>query len=179
MGTVPYNNPNPRQQQQVGSLGAVPTQPRVLKPFDAFLAAATTFLNTLPAISLEEIKFKGSQQMLHFTKLPENLNLPKDPQKVIEYKSWRIAAETFLNSYGSTLAIFKSRKWSWEIKMTPTIFAAYLQRIGTPNGARLTASQMHERHNHCVFENLDLSSRNFNIWQSVVFYIHFWSKRQS
>ena len=53
--------------------------------------------------------------------------------------------------------------------MTPTIFAAYLQRIGTPNGARLTSSQMHERHNHCVFENLDLSSRNFNIWQSVVF----------
>ena len=107
--------------------------------------------------------------MLHFTKLPENLNLPKVPQKVIEYKSWRNAAETFLISYGSTLAIFKSRKWSWEIKMTPTIFAAYLQRIGTPNGARLTSSQMHERHNHCVFENLDLSSRNFNIWQSVVF----------
>ena len=53
--------------------------------------------------------------------------------------------------------------------MTPTIFAAYLQRIGTPNCARLTASQMHERHNQCVFENLDLSSRNFNIWQSVVF----------
>ena len=53
--------------------------------------------------------------------------------------------------------------------MTPTILAAYLQRIGTPNGATLTSGQMHERHNHCVFENLDLSSRNFNIWQSVVF----------
>ena len=111
VGTVPYNNANPRHQQQLGSLGAAQKQPRVPKPFDIFLAISTAFLNTLPAISLEEIKFKGSQQMLHFTKLPENLNLPKDPQKVIEYKSWRNAAETFLNSYGSTLAIFKSRKW--------------------------------------------------------------------
>jgi hypothetical protein len=106
--------------------------------------------------------------MLQFTKLPDNLNLPRDPQKVIEYKGWRNTAETFLNAYGSTLAIFKARKWSWEIKMTPTILAAYLQRIGTPHDAILTSTQMHERHNQCVFENLDLSTRNFNIWQSVV-----------
>ena len=32
---------------------------------------------------------------------------------------------------------------------------------------------MHEKHNQCVFENLDLSSRNFNIWQSVVFLFTF------
>ena len=53
--------------------------------------------------------------------------------------------------------------------MTPTIFAAYLQCIGTPTGTKLTSSQMYEKHNHCVFENLDLSARNLNIWQSVVF----------
>ena len=52
VGTVPYNNPNPRQQQQLGSLGAAPKQPRVLKPFDVFLTISTAFLNTLPAISL-------------------------------------------------------------------------------------------------------------------------------
>ena len=69
-----------------------------------------------------------------------NLNLTKDTQKVIEYKGWRTSAETFLNSYGSTLVIFKSRKWSWEIKMTPTILAVYLQRIGTPHDAILTSS---------------------------------------
>ena len=57
--------------------------------------------------------------------------------------------------------------------MTPTILAAYLQRIGTPHDAILTSSQMHERHNQCVFENLDLSSRNFNIWQSIVFLFTF------
>jgi hypothetical protein len=28
-------------------------------------------------------------------------------------------------------------------------------------------------HNQCVFENLDLFSRNFNIWQSVVFLFTF------
>ena len=143
MGTVPYNNVNSRPQQHFGSMGPAQKKTKVPKPFDIFLAISTAFLNTFPAISLEEIKFKGSQQMLHFTKLPENLNLPKDPQKVIEYKSWWNAAETFLNSYGSTLAIFKSRKWSWEIKMTPTILAAYLQRIGTPHDAILTSSQMH------------------------------------
>jgi hypothetical protein len=32
---------------------------------------------------------------------------------------------------------------------------------------------MHARHNQCVFENSDLSSRNFNIWQSVVFLFTF------
>jgi hypothetical protein len=106
--------------------------------------------------------------MLQFTKLPDNLNLPRDPQKVIEYKGWRNTAETFLNAYGSTLAIFKAKKWSWEIKMTPTILAAYLQLIGTPHDTILTSTQMHERHNQCVFENLVLSTRNFNIWKSVV-----------
>ena len=89
--------------------------------------------------------------MLQFTKLPENLQLPRDPQKVIEYKGWRNTAETFLNACGSTLAIFKARKWSWEIKMTPTILAAYLQRIGTPHDAILTSSQMHVLHTQCVF----------------------------
>ena len=53
--------------------------------------------------------------------------------------------------------------------MTPTILAAHLQRTGTPHDAILTSSQMHLFHSRCVFENLDLSSRNFNIWQSVVF----------
>ena len=60
VGTVPYNNANQRQQQQLGSLGAAQKQTRVSKPFDIFLAISTAFLNTLPAISLEEIKFKGS-----------------------------------------------------------------------------------------------------------------------
>ena len=63
--------------------------------------------------------------------------------------------------------------------MTPTILAAYLQRIGTPHDAILTSGQMYERHNHCVFENLDLSPRNFNIWQSVVFFLLFWLRRQN
>ena len=57
--------------------------------------------------------------------------------------------------------------------MTPTILAAYLQRIGTPHDAILTSTQMHERHDQCVFKNLDLSSRNFNIWRSVVFLFTF------
>ena len=99
--------------------------------------------------------------------------MPRDPQKVIEYKGWRNTAKTFLNAYGSMLAIFKARKWSWEIKMTPTILAVYLQRIGTPHDAILTSSQMNVLHTQCVFENLDLSSRNFNIWQSVVFLFTF------
>jgi hypothetical protein len=102
------------------------------------VAVCTAYLNALPAISLEDIKFKGSQQMLHFTKLPDDLHLSRDPQKVIEYICRRNTAETFLNAYGSTLVIFKSRKWSWEIKMTPTILAAYLQRIETPHDAIFT-----------------------------------------
>ena len=110
VGTVPYNNANLRSQQRSGNMAAAQKKTKVPKPFDIFLAVSTAFFNSLPAISLEENKFKGSQQMLHFTKLPDNLNLPKDPQKVIEYKGWRTSAETFLNSYGSTLAIFKSRK---------------------------------------------------------------------
>ena len=57
--------------------------------------------------------------------------------------------------------------------MSPTILAAYLQRLGTPHDAVLTSSQMHALHSQCVFENLDLSSRNFNIWQSVVFLFTF------
>ena len=38
---------------------------------------------------------------------------------------------SFLNATGSTLAIFKAKKWSWEIKMTPTILVAYLKREAT------------------------------------------------
>ena len=111
--------------------------------------------------------------MLQLMKLPDNLNMPKDPQKVIDYKSWQNSAETFLNSYESTLEIFKYRKWSWEIKITPTILAAYLQRIGTPHDAILTSTQIHVRRNQCVFENSDLSSGNFNTWQSAIFLFTF------
>ena len=46
VGTVPYNNANPRQQQQLGSLGAAQKQTRVPKPFDIFLTISTAFLNT-------------------------------------------------------------------------------------------------------------------------------------
>ena len=168
-GTISYNDINSRTKKQPGNIPAAKKTTNIYKPSDIFLSVSTAFLNTVPAISLEDIKFKGSQQLLQFTKLPENLQLPKDPQMVIEYKGWRTTAETFLNAYGSTLAIFKARKWSWDIKMTPTILAAHLQRTGTPHDAILTSSQMHLFHSRCVFENLDLSSRNFNIWQSVVF----------
>ena len=138
-------------------------------PVDKFLAICTAFLATVPAISLDEIKFKGSQQLLHFTMLPDNLHLPKNPQKVIEYKEWITLAEAFLNATGSTLAIFKAKKWSWEIKMTPSILAAYLKRTGIPNNAILTGRDLQLMHHNCIYKNLDLSSRNFNIWQSVVY----------
>ena len=85
------------------------------------MAICTAFLAKLPAISLDEIKFKVSQQLLHYSKLPDNLHLPNDPQKVIEYKEWITLMEVFLNVTGSTLSIFKAKKWSWEIKMTPYI----------------------------------------------------------
>jgi hypothetical protein len=172
-GTIPYDEVSSRPQQQSGTLPAANKRAKNSKPFDIFLAISTAFVNTLPGISLDDIRFKGSQQMLQFTKLPENLQSPRDPQKLIEYKGWRNTAETFLNAYGSTLAIFKARKWYREIKMTSTILAAYLQLIGTPHDAILTSTQMHSRHNQCVFENLDLSSRNFNILQSVVFLFTF------
>jgi hypothetical protein len=106
-GTVPYN----AQAQQLNQASSVKsrllqsTTPATM--VDKFLAICTAFLAKLPAISLEEIKFKGSQQLLHFSKLPENLHLPKDPQNVIEYRE----AEAFLNATRSTLAIFKAKKW--------------------------------------------------------------------
>jgi hypothetical protein len=123
-GTIPYNNVSFRPQQQSGPIPAETKRTKNSKPFDIFLAISTAFLNTLPAISLDDIKFKDSQQMLQFTKLPENLQLPRDTQKVIEDEGLRNTAETFFNAYGSTLAIFKARKWSREIKMTPTIYKA-------------------------------------------------------
>ena len=64
VGTVSYNNANLRPQQHFGSMGAAQKKTKVPKPFDIFLAISTAFLNSLPAISLEEIKFKGSQQMI-------------------------------------------------------------------------------------------------------------------
>jgi hypothetical protein len=92
---------------------------------------------------------------------------------VIEYKEWITLAEAFLNATGSTLAIFKAKKWSWEIKMTPAILAAYLKRTGIPSNAILTGRDMQLMHHNCIYENLDLSSRNFNIWQSVVYLFSF------
>ena len=112
-GTIPYNDVSSRNQNQSGNKPAATQITKVSKPSDIFLAISTAFLSTLPAISLEDIKFKGSQQILQFTKLPENLQFPRDPQKVIDYKGWWTTAETFLNAYGSTLAIFKAKKWSW------------------------------------------------------------------
>ena len=64
VGTVPYNNANLRSQQRSGNMAAAQKKAKVPKPFDIFLAVSPEFLNSLPAISLEVIKFKGSQQML-------------------------------------------------------------------------------------------------------------------
>ena len=106
-GTVPYD----AQAQKLDQTTSVKSRPmQSITPattVDKFLVICTAFLAKLPAISLEEIKFKGSQQLLHFSKLPENLHLPKDPQNVIEYRE----AEAFLNATRSTLAIFKAKKW--------------------------------------------------------------------
>jgi hypothetical protein len=85
------------------------------------------------------------------------LHLPKDPQKVTEYKEWTDLAEAFLNATGPTLTIFKAKNWSWEIKMTPSILAAYLRRTGTPKDAILTSTHKHKRHIQSIYENLDLS----------------------
>ena len=85
-GTITYNG----QEQQTSQATSV--QSRQVQrnapatPVDKFLTICTAFLATVPAISLDEIKFKGTQQLLHFTKLPDNLHLPKNPQRVIEYK---------------------------------------------------------------------------------------------
>ena len=79
-GTIPSNG----QEQQTSQATSVQSRqvqqnaPATL--VDKFLAICTAFLATVPAISLDEIKFKGTQQLLHFTKLPDNLHLPKDPQ---------------------------------------------------------------------------------------------------
>ena len=72
-GTISYNDVSSRTHNQSGNLAATKNKTRTPKPFDIFLSISTAFLNTLPAISLEDIKFKGSQQILQFTKLPENL----------------------------------------------------------------------------------------------------------
>jgi hypothetical protein len=63
------------------------------------------------------------------------------------------------------LRFFKAKKWS--------ILAAYLQRTGVPNDAILTGHDLQLMHHNCIYENLDLSSRNCNIWQSVVYLFSF------
>ena len=67
-GTISYNDVNSRTQKQSGNIPAAKKITKVSKPSDIFLSISTAFLNTLPAISLEDIKFKGSQQLLQFTK---------------------------------------------------------------------------------------------------------------
>jgi hypothetical protein len=73
-GTVPYNNSFSIPQPQTGTLPAAKKRTKNSKPFDILLAVSTAFLNALPAISLDDIKFKDSQQTLHITKLPDDLN---------------------------------------------------------------------------------------------------------
>ena len=86
--TIPYNGQG-QQQSQASSVSSRQVQQNApATPVDKFLAICTAFLATVPAICIDEIKFKGSQLILHFTKLPDNLNLPKDPQKVFEYNDW-------------------------------------------------------------------------------------------
>ena len=57
--------------------------------------------------------------------------------------------------------------------MTPSLLAAYLKKTGVPNSAILTGRDLQLMHHNCIYENLDLSSRNFNIWQNVVYLFSF------
>jgi hypothetical protein len=63
-GTIPYNDVSSRTQNHSGNTPVAKKITKVSKPSDIFLAISTAFLSTLPAISLEDIKFKGSQQIL-------------------------------------------------------------------------------------------------------------------
>ena len=85
-GTIPYD----AQAQILDQAAFVKSRPmQSITPaamVDKFLVICTAFLAKLPAFSLEEIKFKGSQQLLHFSRLSDNLHFPKDPQNVIEYR---------------------------------------------------------------------------------------------
>jgi hypothetical protein len=110
-GTISYNDVSSRTQNQSGNIAAAKKKTKASKPFDIFFAISTAFLNTLPAISLEDIKFKRSQQSLQFTKLPENLQMPRDPQQVVEYKGWQNTAETFLKRH-LNLYQYCSRLWN-------------------------------------------------------------------
>jgi hypothetical protein len=56
-GTIPYNNVSSIPQHQMGTLPMAKKRTKSSKPFDMFLAISTTFLNTLPEISLDDIKF--------------------------------------------------------------------------------------------------------------------------
>jgi hypothetical protein len=87
-GTVPLYV-QVQQTNQASSVKSRPMQTTAPETMsDKFLAICTAFLAKLPAISLKEIKFKGSQQLLHFSKLPDNLHLPKALQNVIEHNEW-------------------------------------------------------------------------------------------
>ena len=78
-GTIPYNGQEQQTSQATSVQSRQVQQNAPATPVDKFLAICTAFLATIPAISLDEIKFKGSQQLLHIMKLPDNLHLPKDP----------------------------------------------------------------------------------------------------
>ena len=57
--------------------------------------------------------------------------------------------------------------------MTPSILAAYLKRTGVPTDAIPTGHDLQLMHHNCIFKNLDVSPRNYNIWQSVVYLFSF------
>jgi hypothetical protein len=51
--------------------------------------------------------------------------------------------------------------------------AVYLRRTGFPINAILIVNDLHLKHHQCIYENLALSSRKINIWQSVVYLFSF------
>ena len=62
-GTIPYNGQEQQTSQATSVQSRQVQQNAPATPVDKFLAICTAFLATAPAISLDEIKFKGSQQL--------------------------------------------------------------------------------------------------------------------
>ena len=65
-GTIPYNGQEQQTSQATSVQSRQMQQNAPATSVDKILAICTAFLATVPAISQDEIKFKGSKQLLHF-----------------------------------------------------------------------------------------------------------------
>ena len=130
------------------------------------------FLAAEPGIDFQD---QGTKGVTYTCQIKDSLHadylLPRQNNDVLGLSEWHKKAINLLNTHGIALKIFLDfGKFSFPIKMSVEAMEAFAIENGFPLDSEFTRQERREQHFTACIRNLNACPRNYNMYQSVIFY---------